>query len=74
MMTILRIREIVVLIYLIAFLTHFQFVGTESIEKPILNNLLGRHLTNSLCRTLKNCAIFKDADIDMEKILMVSSL
>lgn len=50
----------------------FSFLGTASIEKPILNNLLGRHLTNSLCKTLQNCEIFKDADIDMEKILTVS--
>ncbi|KAI8126911.1 phospholipase ABHD3 [Lucilia cuprina] len=48
--------------------------GTASIEKPILNNLLGRHLTNSLCKTLKSCEIFKDADIDMDKILTCKTI
>ncbi|XP_061396819.1 phospholipase ABHD3 [Musca vetustissima] len=49
--------------------------GTKSIEKPILNNLLGRHLTNSLCNTLKSCEIFKMCDdIDMDKILMCKTI
>lgn len=47
-------------------------LGTASIEKPILNNLLGRHLANSLCKTLSRCDIFKDTDVDMERIKMVS--
>lgn len=45
--------------------------GTASIEKPILNCLLGRHLVNSLCKTLSRCDIFKDTDVDMERINMV---
>ncbi|XP_017470683.1 PREDICTED: phospholipase ABHD3-like [Rhagoletis zephyria] len=43
--------------------------GTISIEKPILNSLLGRHLTYSLCRTLDNCKIYKDQDIDLDRIM-----
>ncbi|XP_075169593.1 abhydrolase domain containing Hydr1 [Haematobia irritans] len=49
--------------------------GTASIEKPILNNLLGRHLTNSLCNTLKSCEIFKMCDdVDMDRILMCKTI
>uniref|UniRef100_A0A1B0FHX4 AB hydrolase-1 domain-containing protein n=1 Tax=Glossina morsitans morsitans TaxID=37546 RepID=A0A1B0FHX4_GLOMM len=48
--------------------------GTASIEKPILNNLLGRHLANSLCKTLSRCDIFKDTDVDMERIKMCKTI
>lgn len=46
--------------------------GTANIEKPILNSLLGRHLASSLCRTLDNCKIYKDQDIDLDRIMSVS--
>ncbi|XP_055374370.1 protein ABHD1 [Condylostylus longicornis] len=43
--------------------------GTISIETPVLNCLLGRHLTSSLCRTLSRCEIFRDTDIDWDRIM-----
>lgn len=48
--------------------------GCASIEKPILNSLLGRHLASSLCKTLSNCEIFRDTDIDMEKIMSARTI
>ncbi|CAD7092621.1 unnamed protein product [Hermetia illucens] len=44
--------------------------GTANIEKPFINNLLGRHLANGLCATISKCEILKkESSIDMEKIL-----
>ncbi|XP_054739716.1 phospholipase ABHD3-like [Anastrepha obliqua] len=48
--------------------------GTANIEKPILNNLLGRHLASSLCRTLDNCKIYKDQDIDLDRIMSCKTI
>ncbi|XP_067631455.1 protein ABHD1 isoform X2 [Eurosta solidaginis] len=48
--------------------------GTASIEKPILNSLLGRHLASSLCRTLEKCQIYKDQDIDLDRILSCKTI
>lgn len=50
--------------------------GSDSIEKPVINNLLGRHLAGSLCRTLRNhLDVYKDvyqySDIDIQRILRV---
>jgi len=52
--------------------------GSDSIEKPVINNLLGRHLAGSLCRTLRNHLdiyrdIYQDSDIDIQQILRVSN-
>lgn len=42
-----------------------SLVGTISIEKPFINNLLGKHLTNHLCATISKCDILYDqCDID----------
>lgn len=53
--------------------------GSASIEKPVINNLLGRHLAGSLCRTLRNHLevyrdIYQDSEIDIQRILRVSIL
>ncbi|XP_037946133.1 phospholipase ABHD3 [Teleopsis dalmanni] len=48
--------------------------GNASIEKPILNSLLGRHLAGSLCRTLRKCEIYKKTDIDMDRILSCKTI
>lgn len=45
--------------------------GSESIEKPILNSLLDRHLASSLCRTVDKYDILKGGNFkwDMERVL-----
>lgn len=45
--------------------------GSTSIEKPILNNLLGKHLTSRLCHTLSKYEILNKSrhDIDFDTIL-----
>lgn len=45
--------------------------GSTSIEKPYLNSMLGKHLTNRLCRTLSKYEILNKSrdDIDFDKIL-----
>ncbi|EDW01536.1 phospholipase ABHD3 isoform X2 [Drosophila grimshawi] len=53
--------------------------GSASIEKPVINNLLGRHLAGSLCRTLRNHLevyrdIYQDSDIDMQRILRCKTI
>ncbi|XP_034476667.1 phospholipase ABHD3 isoform X1 [Drosophila innubila] len=53
--------------------------GSDSIEKPVINNLLGRHLAGSLCRTLRNhLDIYRDvyqySDIDIQRILRCKTI
>ncbi|XP_030371471.1 phospholipase ABHD3 isoform X2 [Scaptodrosophila lebanonensis] len=53
--------------------------GCASIEKPVLNSLLGRHLAGSLCRTLQNHLdtyrdIYQDSDIDIQRILRCKTI
>ncbi|ALC42016.1 Hydr1 [Drosophila busckii] len=53
--------------------------GSASIEKPVINNLLGRHLAGSLCRTLRNHMeiyreIYQDSDIDIQRILQCKTI
>ncbi|XP_060652117.1 phospholipase ABHD3 isoform X1 [Drosophila nasuta] len=53
--------------------------GSDSIEKPVINNLLGRHLAGSLCRTLRNHLevyrdIYQDSDIDIQRILRCKTI
>lgn len=43
--------------------------GSKSIEKPYLNSMLGKHLTNNLCATLSQYEILKGHDIDFDIIL-----
>lgn len=45
--------------------------GSTSIEKPYLNSMLGKHLTNRLCRTLSKYEILNNScnDIDFDVIL-----
>lgn len=45
--------------------------GSTSIEKPYLNNLLGKHLTSRLCHTLSKYEILNKSrhDIDFDTIL-----
>lgn len=44
--------------------------GTISIEKPYLNSMLGKHLTNNLCATLSQYEILNRNDnIDFDTIL-----
>lgn len=45
--------------------------GSESIEKPFLNDMLGRHLANSLCSTVKKYDILfgEHHEWDMENVL-----
>uniref|UniRef100_A0A2M4ARU7 Putative phospholipase abhd3 n=1 Tax=Anopheles triannulatus TaxID=58253 RepID=A0A2M4ARU7_9DIPT len=45
--------------------------GCASIEQPILNNLLGRHLASSLCRTVSKYDILRGEqfDWDMNQVL-----
>lgn len=44
--------------------------GTASIEKPFINNLLGRHLTSSLCETVSKYEMLKDEPlVDMSKVM-----
>lgn len=48
------------------------FLGTDSIEKPYLNSLLGKHLANNLCKTIKKCDLFENSkEIDMDKVMQV---
>nr|AAL28489.1 GM08242p [Drosophila melanogaster] len=53
--------------------------GSASIEKPVINSLLGRHLAGSLCRTLRNHLdiyrdIYQDSDIDIQRILRCKTI
>ncbi|XP_017866835.1 PREDICTED: phospholipase ABHD3 isoform X1 [Drosophila arizonae] len=53
--------------------------GSASIEKPVINNLLGRHLAGSLCRTLRNHLevyrdIYQDSEIDIQRILRCKTI
>lgn len=49
---------------------HIFNSGTQSIEKPYLNSLLGQHLASSLCRTVAKYDVLKSAtDLDMEHVL-----
>lgn len=44
--------------------------GSDSIEKPFLNNMLGKHLVDSLCATLSKYDILTQSkDYDIEKVL-----
>lgn len=45
--------------------------GTISIEKPIINNLLGRHLASSLCATVSKYEILREhgGPEDMDKVM-----
>lgn len=45
-------------------------IGSDSIEKPYLNNMLGKHLASNLCATLRQYEILtKREDIDIDKVL-----
>lgn len=50
--------------------------GAVSIEKPYLNSMLGKHLTNRLCRTLSKYEILNKSrhDIDFDKILKCKTI
>ncbi|XP_055603129.1 phospholipase ABHD3 [Uranotaenia lowii] len=50
--------------------------GSDSIEQPILNNMLGRHLAGSLCRTVRKYEILRDEkfDWDMDKVLQSKTI
>lgn len=48
--------------------------ATESIEKPGLNYLLGRHLAGTLCHTLRQCHVIRDTNIDIDHVLTNVSL
>ncbi|KAL1377899.1 hypothetical protein pipiens_004108 [Culex pipiens pipiens] len=45
--------------------------GSDSIEQPYLNSMLGRHLAGSLCRTVRKYDILRDKkfDWDMDRVL-----
>lgn len=44
--------------------------GTQSIEKPYLNSMLGRHLASSLCQTVKKYDVLKSmSGVDMDRVL-----
>lgn len=48
-----------------------SIAGSDSIEKPYLNSLLGQHLASNLCKTLNKCDVLKNGEFDMDKILQV---
>ncbi|KAJ6642732.1 Ceramide phosphoethanolamine synthase, partial [Pseudolycoriella hygida] len=48
--------------------------GSDSIEKPYLNSLLGQHLASNLCKTLNKCDVFKNSEFDMDKILQSKTI
>lgn len=52
------------------------FKGSVSIEKPYLNNMLGRHLADSLCRTVSKYDILKGECYtwDMERVLQSKTI
>lgn len=45
------------------------FKGSESIEKPYLNNFLCRHLAESLLKTIENCDPLKEAEVILIKTI-----
>lgn len=44
-------------------LNHSNILGSESIEKPYLNNLLCRHLAGSLVKTIEKCEPLRQAKV-----------
>lgn len=50
--------------------------GSDSIEQPILNNMLGRHLAGSLCRTVRKYDILRNEnfDWDMDQVLQSKTI
>ncbi|XP_063699206.1 phospholipase ABHD3 isoform X3 [Culicoides brevitarsis] len=52
------------------------FKGSDSIEKPFLNNMLGRHLADSLCKTVDQYDILKSKEFtwDMNKVLQSKTI
>ncbi|CAO1316499.1 unnamed protein product [Diamesa hyperborea] len=50
--------------------------GCESIEKPYLNNMLGRHLAGSLCRTVQKYDILVNDEFswDMKQVLQSKTI
>lgn len=52
----------------------FESTGSDSIEKPYLNSMLGQHLASNLCKTLNKCDVLKNGDFDMDLILRVNIL
>uniref|UniRef100_A0A336M4K4 CSON011682 protein n=1 Tax=Culicoides sonorensis TaxID=179676 RepID=A0A336M4K4_CULSO len=52
------------------------FKGCDSIQKPYLNNMLGRHLADSLCRTVDQYEILKskEHDWDMSQVLQSKTI
>lgn len=53
-----------------------MFTGCESIEKPYLNNMLGRHLAGSLCRTVQKYDILVNDEFswDMKQVLQSKTI
>lgn len=50
--------------------------GSDSIEQPYLNSMLGRHLAGSLCRTVRQYEILRDEafDWDMDQVLQSKTI
>lgn len=50
--------------------------GSDSIEKPYLNSMLGRHLADSLCRTVSKYDILRgeNCNWDMERVLQSKTI
>ncbi|XP_053687467.1 phospholipase ABHD3 [Sabethes cyaneus] len=50
--------------------------GSDSIEQPYLNSMLGRHLAGSLCRTVRKYDILRheDFDWDMDQVLQSKTI
>ncbi|XP_037046996.1 protein ABHD1 [Bradysia coprophila] len=48
--------------------------GSDSIEKPYLNSLLGQHLASNLCKTLNKCDVLKNGEFDMDIILQSKTI
>lgn len=53
-----------------------MFKGSESIDRPILNRMLGRHLTRSLCRLVGKHEVLWNTkhDWDMDQVLRSQSI
>lgn len=45
------------------------FKGSDSIEKPFLNSMLGRHLAECLCRTVDKYEILKSTHFEWDQVL-----
>lgn len=50
--------------------------GSDSIEQPYLNSMLGRHLAGSLCRTVRQYEILRNEefDWDMDQVLQSKTI